>query len=196
MFMGPVVERVGQGPFFRSRFALLVRVMAALLAIGVLVIIINMWRGGLSDAPGANIFAGILFQLFLVIGTYMAVHAMFIRAGEIGALLEGTYTVIPVAAVFLKMLGDVYASMMLAVTVGGTFAIWITSGSSRGILREVETFAPPTTLLHGIDNAFLGGLAFLVIGIVAALLWLAFFYFLSEVVVVIGDVGTSARRRV
>jgi hypothetical protein len=192
----PVLERLGQGTFFRSKFALLLRVMAILLAIMVLIAIINMWRGGLSDAPGANIFAGILFQVFLVVGTYFAVHTMFIRANDVAQLLEGTYTVIPIASIFLKMVGEVYAIMMIVVTIGATFAAWIMAAPPRGLTGAVEPFAPSTTLLHGIDNAFLGGLALLVVGVVSALLYLFFFYVLSEIVVVLGDVGTSARRRV
>jgi hypothetical protein len=196
MFMKPVMERLGQGPFFRSKFALLMRIMAIALAIMVLVWIINIWRGGLSDAPGANIFAGILFQLFLVVGTYMAVHAMFIRAGEVSQLLEGTYTAIPIASIFLKMIGELWAAMMIAITVGATFATWIMAAAPRSLMGAVEPFAPPTTLLHGIDNAFLAGLALLIVGVIFALLYLFTFYVLADIVTVLGDVGTSARRKV
>jgi hypothetical protein len=196
LLMKPVLDRLGQGTYFRSKFALLIRVMAIALAVLVLVWIINIWRGGLSDAPGANIFAGILFQLFLVAGTYMAVHAMFIRANEVAALLEGAYTAIPIASIFLKMIGEVWAAMMIAITLGATFATWIMAAAPRGLLGNVEPFAPPTTLLHGIDNAFLGGLALLIVGIISALLYLFFFYVLAEIVTVLGDVGTAAKRRV
>jgi len=192
----PVLERLGQGTFFRGKFALLLRVMGILLAIMVLIAIINMWRGGLSDAPGANIFAGILFQVFLVVGTFFAVHTMFIRANDVAQLLEGTYTAIPIAAIFLKMVGEVYAIMMIVVTIGATFAAWIMGSPPRGLTGAVEPFAPSTALLHGIDNAFLGGLALLVVGIVSALLYLFFFYVLADIITVLGDVGTSARRRV
>jgi hypothetical protein len=195
MFMKSVMDRLGQGAFFRSKFALLIRIMAIALAVMVLVGIINIWRGGLSDAPGANIFAGILFQLFLVVGTYMAVHAMFIRAGEVSSLLEGAYTVIPIASIFFKMLGEVWASMMIAITLGATFATWIMAAAPRALMGAVEPFAPSTTLLHGIDNAFLAGLALLIVGVISALLYLFFLYVIAEIITVLGDVGTNARRR-
>jgi hypothetical protein len=197
LFMKPVLEKLEQGSFFRSKFALLVRVLAVLLALGMLLVMINLWRGGLSDAPGSTIFAGIVFQLFLVAGTYMAVHVMFIKAREIDALREGPYVVLPIAALFLKMLGEIYATLAVAVALGGGFAMWITGAAPRSLfLHDVELFLPSSPLLRGIDNAFLGGLAFMVTGTVAALLWLAIFYFLSEVVTVLADIGTSARRRV
>jgi hypothetical protein len=197
LFMRPVVERVNQGPFFRSKFALLVRAIAVLFALGVLLVIINMWRGGLSDAPGGTIFAGIVLQLFLAAGTFLVVQTAFVRAGDITSMLEGTYVVIPVAAVVLKLLGEVYAIMGIALAIGGTLAMWI-KGAAPGAMffHDVEVFLPTTAFFRAIDNAFLGGLAFLVTGIIAALLWLVFFYLLADILTVLGDVGTSARRRV
>lgn len=175
-FMRSVLERISSGRFFKTAFSIVLKVLAALFALGGIVLWVRAW-GLISELGLAGIVGGLFFQLVVLVVIYMVVHTMFIRAGNIASLPESGYAVIPISSIFFKMLGELYACINIPIAIAGGVFIWFAGDAVIFLLRDAIPFTP------GFGGAgFLGGLLFMVGGVISSIFVLMFFYLISEVV--------------
>ncbi len=187
-FMKPVLQFISQGKFFRKAVAISIRVLAIAIAFASLVGWIVNWKMVFS-LPVAGIVGGIIFQLLMAIAVYMVVHVMLIRSGNIQRLPEAEYTVIPIVSLCLKLVGEMYASLLAVTAVAGGLYIWIAGrDAGKDLLGIVASFVPA---FH--DLTFLGGVRFMLTGATRAFVTLLFTYFLSEAVIVMVDIARNTR---
>lgn len=187
LFMKSFLQLLSQGNFFRKAYAIVLRVLAVLVVIAALVGWIQVWKlvsGAATDA----ILGIIIFQFLFVIAIYMVVHAILIRAGDIAGLPESDFTVIPIVSISLKLIGEIYACFVAAVSVGGGIAMWLKSDAFF-MIRGSAPFIP----IFGGGEGFFGGLLFIAGGLFAAFIALVFFYFLAEAVVVMVDIAKNTK---
>ena len=196
-FMQPVLKFIGEGTLFSRIFASALRVFAVLFSIGALIGWIQLWKV-VFDMSGAAILGGFLFQVFFVIGVYMVVHTLWIRAADIQAIGKSEFTIIPIVSIFLRMLGEIYACIALAVGVGGgvlqLFAGY--SGLADRATRSIPGIGLSQSLLSGLfggdgASSFVSALLLMVGGAIGAVFWLVLFYLASEFIVVVVSIARN-----
>jgi hypothetical protein len=179
--MKSALQLISQGKFFRRVFAIALKVLAGVIALAGLLGWIAAWKL-VFELPAAGILGGIVFQVLFVVAIYMVVHTLLIRARDITNLPEAEFTVIPIASIFIKLTGEIYACFGIVIAVGGGILIWFAGGYAQTILstsREIIPFLPSSS-----EGTFVDGLVFIAAGALIAFFVLVFFYLLSELVVV------------
>ncbi len=187
LFMKPVLDALADGPFFRRKFALCVRIGAAVAAMAGLVGFVNAWNFT-SQLDAGKIPGGILYMLFLAAATYMAVHTLLIRAKDIDALPHTGFTLIPLGAVVALMAGEAYAAVCAALSVGGGILVWFTGDWAYSVLSRAAFFLPP---LGG--ETFMAGVLLILRGALRAVVALALGHLVSELFIVVERLGGNVR---
>lgn len=187
-FMKTVLQSVSEGKFLRKAVAITLRTLAMVIAFASLVGWIFKWKV-VFDLPVTGIIGGIIFQLLMIVAVYMVVHVMLIRSNNILLLPEAEYMVIPIVALCLKLIGEIYASFLAVTAVAGGLYIWLTGRNAvSDLLGAIARFVP-----FGGDLSFLGGVKFILTGATMAFVSLLISYFLSETVILMVDLAHSAR---
>lgn len=182
LFMEPVLQLIAQGKFFRKAFAVALRALACVVSIAGLVTWMSFWRFA-AQASFAALLGIVIFQVLFVVALYMVAHTLFIRARDIASLPEGEFYVIPIAAIVLKLLGEIYASFVAVMSVAGGILIWLMRGFAFSLVRKAAPLVPHL----GDGEGFVGGLLFMGGGLFAAFVVLVVCYFLSEAVCMMAD---------
>lgn len=190
-FMKPVLQLISVGQFFRKAFAIFLQILAVVIAIAGLVAWVGIWKS-VAGQDASLILGIIIFQLFFVIAIYMVVHTMFIRAGDISALPDSDYTVIPIVSIALKLCGEIYACFSVVVAIAGGILIWFIGGNAFYFIKKSGIFMPGPGF-GGYGSDFLGGIMFIVGGWLLAFLVLVISYFLAETTVVLADIAKNTR---
>ncbi len=188
-FMKSVLQLISQGQFFRKAVAVILRIMAVVVVIAALVVWIPEWES-VSGASTEWTLGIIIFRLLLVIAIYMVVHTMLIRARDIAELPEADFTVIPIASIALKLIGEIYACFAAVISVAGGILIWFIRGDAFFLIKRVAPIVPNFG-----GEGFLGGILFIASEFFVAFFVLVFFYFLAEAVVVMVDVAKNTKIR-
>jgi hypothetical protein len=185
-----VLQLISQGDVCRKAFTVALRVLAVMIAVAGFVSWISAWKFA-SNAHFAAIVGIIIFQLFFVIALYMVIHTLFIRSRDIAELPETEFHIIPIASIFLKLMGEIYACFVTAISIAGGILIWFMRGQAFYLLKKTA----PLPLVPGLGGGegFLGGLLFITAGLFMAFFVLAFFYFLAELVVVMADTAKNIK---
>ena len=187
LFMGLILGPVSQGRVFAGISAIAARVFAIVIAIGCLANWVFNWQLVLQ-LNFTGIIGGIIFQLVFVVAVYMVVHAILIRANNIAGLSEAEFTIISIVSVFLKLIGEVYAYFVIAISIGGSIFIWIAGNTAVPLIRSAAPFVP----MFG-GGTILGGILLLVCGILLSFVVLVLFYLLSELAIVIANIAIHTK---
>lgn len=188
LFIKPLLQIISEGKFFRKTVAVALRVLAITVAFAGLVGWIVKWQFVFS-LPVTGIIGGIIFQLLMVVAAYMVIHIILIRAGNIERLPESEYMVIPIVALCIKLLGEIYASFLGITAVAGGLYIWMTGrNSGKDLLGVLAPLVPAAG-----DLSFIGGVKFILSGATMVFITLLVSYFLSEVVIVMVDIARNTR---
>ena len=189
LFMEAVLEKISQGQFFRKAFAITLQIMTVVIAIAALVAWITVWKS-ISGLSSEAIVGIIIFQLLFVIAVYMVIHIILIRAGNINALPDSDYTVIPIISITLKLIGEIYASFITVISVAGGILSWFIGSGAFYMVKRPNLIIPS----YGSGEGFLGGLVFMASGLFSAIVGLVIFYFLAESVVVAVDIAKNIKK--
>jgi hypothetical protein len=182
LFMESVLQMIAQGSFFRKACAVVLQALAVVVSIAGLVMWMSVWRFA-AQASFAALLGIVIFQVLFVVALYMVAHTLFIRARDIASLPEGEFFAIPIAAIVLKLIGEVYASFVAVMSVGGGILIWLMRGFAFSLVRKAAPLAPRL----GDGVGFTGGLLFMGGGLFTAFVVLVFSYFLAEAVAMMAD---------
>jgi len=188
-FMGAVLEKISQGQFFRKAYAVTLQILAALIAIAALVSWITVWKS-ISAFSAEAIVGIIIFQLLFVIAVYVVIHIILIRAGNINALPDSDYIVIPIVSITLKLIGEIYASFITVISVAGGILSWFIGSGAFYMVKRPSLLIPS----YGSGEGFWGGLVFMAGGLFSAIVGLVLFYFLAELVVVLVDIARNIKK--
>jgi len=179
LFFGQVINTLARGCAFRTWFSRFLKIAAAVAAFAGLVALFNAWQFT-ARQEASGIIGGILYMIFLSAGIYMVVHATILRAGQIASLPDGEFTVIPVCIVVSLLIGEAYAALSASVSLGGGVLIWFTQKDAYRLLQDFPAFVP-----DGRGADFLGGVLFMIRGMVRAAVVLTGGYLVSELLRVI-----------
>jgi len=173
-FMRTVLDWLAESRRLNRMLAITLRVLATLI---VPFSLVTFFKAGkvIFDLPASGILGGIVFQMFFVLAIYAVVHALFIRARNIDALPGGEYNMFPLAAILIRAAGEAISAFISLVAVGGGVYVWFTGKGISTILNPPPNFLP----LFG-DTTFMGGIEFMVGGVLIAILMIVVTYLAAE----------------
>lgn len=187
LFMRPLLNLFGDGQFVYKGMVLALRACAALLVLASLATFFKAGKTVFSLNTTGAIFGGIMFELFFILAVYAVAHTLVIRAKNIEAMDPGHYFMLPLGSVLVRMLGEAYAAFIALIAIGSGIFVWFTSQKISTILGPLTQFFPALT-----KPDFIGGIEFMVTGILIAIGALIATYMLSELVMIASD---SVNRR-
>lgn len=185
-FMRPLLELLAQGRFFCRGVAIILRVSAAML---VLFSLTTFFQAGKTtfELPAHGIPGGALFEVFFVVAVYAAVHVLLIRAKEIENLPGGEFFALPLGSILVRLLGEAYAAFVGLVAVGGGVFVWFTNQSIGKILNPVVRALFPAMRD---DPSFMGGIEFMIGGVLTGLAALIAAYVVAEILLVLARLSS------
>lgn len=178
LFMRPVLALLEQERFLRRAVATALKVGAALIILFSLTLFFSAGRL-LFDLPSNGILGAVLFEVFFVLAVYAAVHVLLIRARHIEELVANDYVALRMAPILLRALAEAYAGFVSLVAVGTGFFVWFTNLSVEKVLHPAVRSLFPSMRE---DASFMGGIEFMLSGILVAIGVLLITYVLAEAV--------------
>lgn len=170
--MPAVLRALSRGSVFQKIFAIFLRVVGVLFGLSFLVGWVLFW-GIIAKLPAVLVPLMLLVQLIGLVGAYMVIHTLFIRANDIARLGPSEFPVTFIMTILTRLLGDLWA---IICSVGGlSLGLLLYSVGAYGIYLSDEDVV--RILLLGI-----GGL---IGGVVVGFMGLVFFYWLAETEVVL-----------
>jgi hypothetical protein len=198
LFMSDVLNALSNGRIFRRIYAIALWIIAVIIAlgglaglIGIMIIIGRI----MPQVPATATFGMILFMLLFIVGIYMIVHTVWIRANQIADLPDEGYTMIPILCIFLKLTGEVLALISILTGVGMGLLTWFSGGFIRFFREMLGPFSYyPLGTYIGYYNGgtqVVSGLIQIIAGLIAGFFQLAFFYLLSEMTLILVDIAVN-----
>lgn len=185
LFMRPLLGLLAQGRFFSRVLAMAIRVGAALV---VLFSLTTFFQAGklTFELPAQGIPGGVLFEVLYVLAVYAVVHVMLIRARDVDQLAVSDFYALPLGAIVVRMLGEAYAAFVSLVAIGAGLFVWFTNQSVNRVLNPLVRGLFPSMR----DNpSFMGGIEFMVSGMLAGLGVLIGAYVVSELLALLARVA-------
>lgn len=176
LFMRPVLHRLAGDAFFSRALAFVLKAGAAILVFASLATFFK--AGKLTfDLPANGVLGGILFEIFFVLGIYVAVQVLIVRAEDIAKIAPGEWIALRTAPILVRALAEAYAGFVTMVAIGGGVFVWFTNLSLSNILNPLVRSLFPS-IRH--DPSFMGGIEFMLSGVVAAAMVLVVAYVVAE----------------
>lgn len=180
-FMRRVLDLLGKPGFLNRVAAITLRAIAGLIILLSLVVIFN---GGkvIFKLPASGILGGILFQACFILAIYAVVHTLVIRAREIDMIRGAEFSTFPLVALLVKTFGEMFSAFTTLVAVGGGVYVWFTGKNVATILTPMHRIIPTFG-----DTTFMGGIQFMVGGVLFAMATLLVCYMVSETIGVLSE---------
>lgn len=185
-FMRPILRRMREGVFVYLIVSVVLRVIAALMVPASLAAFFQAGKVIFGLPTTGAIFGGILYQLFYVLAIYAVVHVFLIRASDIRTMQPGEVYMLPLGAMLMRMLGEAYAAFVALVAMGGGFFVWFTSKKAAAIMGPLATFFPSMR-----DATFIGGIEFMLTGLLLSVGAVIGSYMLAEIIMLFGMAGNA-----
>ena len=176
-----VLESLSQGRILKRFYIILFQILGVIAALAMLTLIIMLLRRAFDMGVGAGII-GLLLSVVLAAGAVGFVQIFFYRAGTIRALPDSQFTIIPIIAIFFRVLGEVlaFAFILTLVTIilASIFAVF--DRDSRYLIKDMG------------DSAAAGGSVGIVL-LVGSVVIITFFYYIAEALTVAVDIAYNTK---
>jgi len=173
-FMRTLVDWLSEAQHVNRLVSTTLRELAVLLVPYSLVVFFKAGKV-LFELPATGILGGIFFQMFFVVAMYCAVHDLFLRARHIDALPGKDFNMFPLAALVFRAMGETMAAIIGLLAIGGGIFVWFTGKGVATIMNPFPRFLPAVG-----DTSFMGGIEFMVSGILNAIAVLGVSYLAAE----------------
>ena len=182
-----VLQALESGSIIRIGVTLALRLLGGLTALAGVYAVIELLKVAFNSRTSDTI-AEILVAALIGLAFFSAFQVFFYRAASVSELGSSSFTVMEIASILLRTIGEVYAISAAVVGVAGCLFTWFVGirGGNFG-----ASFFPALPI--SMDNQFLFGLAFLVFLNLVGFGVLILFYFLAETVVVMADIAINIR---
>ena len=188
--IAPVFLRwLREGRFFRPVFAWMLRVQAVLALLGGILLSIELWKQASGLSTG-TIFGLLILQVSLAVAVYFVCHLSLIRAMDLFAMSDEAADALAVTRLLLKVGGEIYAGILVPLTLGGTLLIWISAGQGGDALRTLFGGILPATG----GDPFQAGLTLLATGLAMAAIGLLSAYALSAFIGLFVHIEQNTRK--
>jgi hypothetical protein len=184
-FMKPVLNWLAVPGNFNRVMAITLRSVAVLVVpLG----LVTFFKAGkvTFELPASEMLGGIFFEMAYVVAIYCVVHGLYIRANDIDHLKSDRFNMFSLAAIIIRSVGETGAAYLACVSLGGGVYVWFTAKSIRTLLDPLPTLLP----VFGGTN-FIGGIQFMMAGMLSAVALLSAAYLLADAMKLL----TNASRR-
>lgn len=177
-FVRPLLSLLSQARFFHRAVAIILRVAAGLT---VLFSLTTFFQAGklTFGLPANAILGGVLFEVCFILAVYAVVHVLLIRARDIETLEGGDLYALRTLPVLLRMMGESYACFVSLVGVGAGIFVWFTAMSQNKVLNPFVRSLFPSMRE---DASFMGGIEFMLSGVLISIVALILSYVTAEAV--------------
>lgn len=180
-FMKPLLRLLGQRDFFYRVVAITMRVVAGILVLSGLAMFFKAGKSIFDFNKTGEILGGILFLLFFVIAMYAVVHILLIRARDVEALkADNELHMLPLGALLIRMLGEVYFIYVSLIAIGGTIFFWFTSKAHITVMNPIPAFFPSLK-----QTDFVDGVVYMLAATLVSFLILVVAYMIAETINII-----------
>jgi hypothetical protein len=187
-FFYPILDKLNDGKVIRTALTLALRILGVLFLLGGLYFLIDLLKASFR-LPTEGTIGGLIFAILFLAALLAVVQIFFYRAASIRDLGESPFTVIPMFSILFRAAGEVYATLGVAVGVGGCLFIWFSGISPLMLLGELGGLFPSSSA----GNTFLSGVLFLVSLTVLSFVVLVVNYFVAEAIIVLVDIAKNIR---
>jgi zinc-ribbon domain len=186
-----VLRALGKGRVIRNLMTVLLRALSILtLAAGIYLLYQLLTNGFHEGAPTEAVILALLTILILAVTIVAVAQIFWFRSNSAQEIPDGPFTAIPVFAVLVRAIGEVYACVITAAGLVLCLSIWIAKGAGGLPPLHLPGFDMP---IVPIENSFFQGLILLVLILLLAAAYLLFFYFCAEAIVVTVDIAINVR---
>lgn len=183
-----VLDALERGEIVRPAIAIALRILAVGLLVGCVVFVVEILKLSFRlDTEGT--LGGVLLALFLTASFVVMAQALWHRAGGIALLENSTFTVLPIASLLFRTAGELVATLLTALGVGGCLFAWLSGIAPASVLGDLADWLPES----GGEGRVLGGLLLLAWSVAAALGAIIFAYLLAELTLVLADMAKNLR---
>ncbi len=191
-----LMRALSDGRLFRSGFSLLLRLFAITLAVVLVGESIETWKQHRAmPLPGVSTSTLVGLQLLLLLGAWLALHALIVRARQARGIHDHQYTLLPIASLLLRLGGELAALCVL--TRSWMEGLLQLSGGPR-LHALVDLNALPGRM-PDILNAWLGAAhaswEWLLLGLIGGFLVLTLAYLFAETITLLIDLSRNVRSR-
>ncbi|MCC6860902.1 MAG: hypothetical protein IT158_20205 [Bryobacterales bacterium] len=193
-FFHPVLNALTDGNIIRDLVAWALRILGLLVLAGGLIAVFAVLRFALpfaGEGPEgmATVAGGLLLAVILLVAVIAITQIHFYRAAGIASLRHSAYTVLPIISILFRAAGEIYATLGLAVGIGGCVFVWLAGFNPLRMLGGLGTLLPAVRT----EASFIGGLFFLIYLAVSSFTFLVISYFLAEGTLVLVDIARNVR---
>lgn len=174
LFMRPFLRMLERRSFFVRLTGVTLRILSALVVLGALAMFFQAGKL-IFNLPANGIMGGILFQLFYILAIYAVVHTMLIRAADIESLHDDRVFMLPLMAILVRMMGEIYAAYAALTAIGGGMFVWFTG-------KPIVKILSPMPLIFRTSKKpdFMGGIELMLSGVLVAIVAIIVSYAVSE----------------
>jgi hypothetical protein len=189
-FVPYILGLLSQGTFFRRLFFYLFRVASVLSAVVGLVICAGLLKTVLN-LPAVGVIGGFVFIALTIVAFYAVAHIYWTRADDIKTLADAKFTMIPIYAIMVRTVGEVLASFISVMSVGGFILFLFAPQEAGGMLSGILPMGPLSMMMERGGNSFVEALVVLVGGMIYAVLLLAAFYLIAEFIAALAEIAIN-----
>lgn len=185
-FMKPALDWLAKPAHLNRVMAITMRSVAVLV---VPLSLVTFFKAGkvIFELPASEILGGIFFEIAYVVAVYCVVHGLFIRAQDVDRLKADDFNMFPLASIIIRSIGETGAAYLGCVSIGAGVYVWFTAKSIKTLLDPLPTLLP----VFGGTN-FIGGIQFMMAGLLSAIALLGIAYLVAEALTL---VHAAARRQ-
>lgn len=187
-FFRKVLKALDQGKVIRVSITIALRILAVVTVLGGFYLLIDMLKT-FFRLPTEGTIGGLIFSLIFIAAIACVTQIYVYRANSVKELGESPFTVIPIVSILFRTAGEVYATLSVALGVGGCIFVWFSGFSPIQLLGPFGGMLPSTPA----GGTFVTGISFLVLCALVAFLSLVAFYFLAEATLVLVDIARNIR---
>jgi hypothetical protein len=187
----PVIDALNSGTFIRSAISLALKIAGGFFALSGLIALAGLLKVAFSESlPAVATLGFLLFAVICFGALAICVQIMWYRAESIGNLDNTSgFVIMPIVSILLRMVGEIYATLLVALGVGAGLAIWL------GQVNPLTFFSgfTPGLLSATTSTGFMGGLTLAALGCLGGFAFLIAFYFLAELAIVLASIARDMR---
>lgn len=189
----PVLEALADGRVIRRAVVIALNALAVATAVGGIVSLAFILRVAFDDGvPADATIGGLLWAALFAAVVLVACQIYRFHIRDIDALADARFVSIPIAAVLFRVVGEQLALWWTGIGVGALVLVVFSAPHAGRLLGVVSVMPGVPSAASGV----LGGLWVLLVSVVTGAGGLLFFYLLSELTLVAGDLGNQVRRLV
>jgi hypothetical protein len=190
LFVPYVLQLLSRGVFFRNIFFYLFRAVAVITALVGLIVCAGLLKT-VINLPAVGVIGGFVFIALTIVAFYVVSHIYWIRAADIQKLSDAKFTMIPIYAIMVRTVGEVLASFVAVMSVGGFILLLFAPQEAVGMLSGLLPMGPMSMMMDRGGNSFIEALVILVGGSIYAVLLLAVFYLIAEFIVALAEIAIN-----